>query len=324
MWRSTPLIARFGATLLSVVLTVAACLAEAQDAVDFQADVQPIFVAHCLSCHGDETQEAGLRLDDRASLLRTGERGTKTLVPGAPRDSLLIHAVRGDDPDFVMPPEGDPLTDAEIRTLARWIAQGAVWPGQMDLADTIRSDHWSFQPPHVAAPPSMPGSVANPIDRFILSRLAKDDLSLSPPAGSVTLIRRASFVLTGLPPSPEQVAQVLNAPAGFEQAYERFIDGLLDSPNYGQRWAQHWLDVIRWAETVGFETNMERPNAWPYRDWVIESLNDDKPYDQFVFEQIAGDTSRPRCRTWIPGRGTRQSAGSDRTRPGSDAASQTR
>ena len=137
----------------------------------------------------------------------------------------------------------------------------------------------------------MPGSVANPIDRFILSRLAKDDLSLSLPAGSVTLIRRASFVLTGLPPSPEQVAQVLNAPAGFEQAYERFIDGLLDLSNYGQRWAQHWLDVIRWAETVGFETNMERPNAWPYRDWVIESLNDDKPYDQFVFEQIAGDTS---------------------------------
>ncbi len=275
---------------LLCAVSVGASRVDADESIDFQADVHPILSAHCLDCHGQEEQEAGLRLDDRASLLRVGERGSRILVPGKPKESLLIQAVRGDQADFRMPPQGRPLTDAQIVTLSRWIQQGADWPGQMELdGDSVTTDHWSFQPPNLVPPPHAPDSITNPIDRFVLARLAEHGMKLAMPADSVTLIRRVSLVLTGLPPSPQRVAQIAGSES-FDDEYIRFVDQLLDSPGYGERWAQHWLDVIRWAETVGFETNLARPNAWPYRDWVIGSLNEDKPYDQFVFEQIAGDT----------------------------------
>lgn len=187
-----------------------------------------------------------------------------------------------------MPPEGELLTAEQIATLRRWIEQGAPWPGQMeaDDADPARS-HWSLQA-IAAVAIAAPG--LHPIDALIERRLREVGLSPSPPAEPRTLLRRVSLILTGLPPTPAELDAFLQHPGGIDAAYAEAVDRLLDSPRYGERWAQHWLDVIRWAETVGFETNLPRPRAWPYRDWVIESLNQDKPYDQFVFEQVAGDT----------------------------------
>ncbi len=262
----------------------------ASEPVDFRRDIQPIFEAHCWECHGPQRQQSGLRLDQRGALLRGGDYGKPTIVPAKQDKSFLLDVVRGTDPDLRMPPEGDPLTPAQIALLSRWIQQGADWPGQMEAtADAIQSDHWSLQPidAKVAAVTTEP----NQIDAFIIDKLRHSGLSLSPPADPITLIRRVSFVLTGLPPTPAEVDEFVNDPAGLDVAYARVVDRLLDSPRYGERWAQHWFDVIRWAETVGFETNLERPSAWPYRDWVIQSLNEDKPYDQFVFEQLAGDTA---------------------------------
>ncbi len=241
-----------------------------------------------MKCHGPERQQSGLRLDQRGALLRGGDHGKPTIVPGKPNESFLLDVIRGADPDLRMPPEGDPLTPAQISLLSRWIQQGADWPGQMEATtDDIQSDHWSLQPiaKNYAAVEQL-----NLIDALISDKLRQSGLSLSQPADLITLIRRVTFVLTGLPPTPTEVDDFINDPEGIDAAYARAVDRLLDSPRYGERWAQHWLDVIRWAETVGFETNLERPSAWPYRDWVIQSLNEDKPYDRFVFQQLAGDT----------------------------------
>lgn len=265
---------------------------EEADSVSFKRDVQPILKAHCAECHGTDERESGLNVDSRAGMLRGGDSGESALVAGDAANSLLIRLVSGDETDRQMPPDGPPLSPQQISVLSRWINQGVDWPGQMEAADfdlgreELATDHWSLQPPRRPTVPTVAGC-DNPIDAFIGRKLESHGLSFSPLADSNLLLRRVSLVLTGLGPNADNESDTSTDPFG----YSKVVDRLLASPKYGERWAQHWLDVIRWAETVGFETNLERKNAWPYRDWVIDAFNSDMPYDQFIREQITGDES---------------------------------
>ncbi|MCH2202872.1 MAG: PSD1 and planctomycete cytochrome C domain-containing protein [Fuerstiella sp.] len=258
--------------------------------VDFNRDVLPVLTKHCSECHGADLRESGLRIDDRDNLLRGGDHGRAAVVPGNPNKSFLLQLVRGDKPDQRMPPEGDLLSSEQIDLLERWIREGAEFNDQSGSDQTVGLGHWSFQPLHKLEVPGDDPSAANPIDAFIRRRLAESGLQPSVATTRRTLIRRVTLDLTGLPPSPASVETFVNSESEGRAAYDRVVDELLKSPRYGERWAQHWLDVVRWAETVGFETNFPRPNAWPYRDWVISALNEDRPYNRFLFEQIAGDT----------------------------------
>ena len=266
-------------TIASVLVAVGGTLAA--EPVDFVRDVRPIFEANCYRCHGEEKQKSGLRLDMRSGAFDGGEFHQPTIVPGKADASNLIRFVRGDDEEMHMPPKGDGLTKDEIATLETWIDQGAVWPDGVDLAKPEdRTDHWSFKP-------LAPFDAGRSIDAFVEESLTASGLAMSPPADRLTWLRRVYFDLTGLPPSPEQVAVFLaDTDPG---AYGRVVDQLLASPRYGERWAQHWLDVVRYADTHGFEVNTPRPNAWPYRDYVIAAFNSDTPFDQFIREQLAGD-----------------------------------
>jgi mono/diheme cytochrome c family protein len=247
--------------------------------VDFVRQVRPLFQRHCYACHAAEKQKGGLRLDIKSAAFKGGDTWGASIVPGDVSASPLMELITSHDDDLRMPMDAARLTESEIQIVRQWIEQGAVWPASADLAKLEDwRDHWSFKP-------LRPVSAATSIDRFIQMHLAAQGLEMNPPADSRTLVRRIYFNLTGLPPSPEAVEQFVQQPD-----VELLVERLLASPRYGERWAQHWLDVIRWAETVGFETNAERRDAWPYRDWLIAALNQDKPYDQFLFEQIAGDT----------------------------------
>ena len=259
-------------------------------AVDFEKDIRPILEENCWHCHGEDEQESGLRLDKRAMLLRGGDYGLPTLVPGHPEKSYLIEVVEHRDPDMAMPTDGDKLPEQQIELLRQWITEGAQWPGQMNDEITFSEDEvpWSFHP--VVRPPLPNELEKNPVDAFLIHKLRENGLGFSRPATPATLIRRASVVLTGLPPKPESVYQFEEAcKTDAEGAYLTLVDKLLSSPHFGERWAQHWLDVIRWAETNGSESNMYRKNAWIYRDYVIRAFNEDTPYNDFLTEQIAGD-----------------------------------
>ena len=252
--------------------------------VDFDRDVKPIFAKHCTSCHGAEKAKSGLRLDRRTDALAGGDGG-KVIVPGKSADSTLIKLVSHDDPDARMPPKGARLTKAEIAIIQTWIDQGAKGPD--DATKVNPADWWSFKP---LKKPAIPAG-ANPIDHFIRTKLSDKGLSPSKEADRRTLIRRLYFDIIGLPPTPEEVE-------AFESdkdanAYEKLVDKLLASPQYGERWARHWLDIVHFGETHGYDKDQPRPNAWPYRDYVIRSLNADKPYGRFVAEQIAGDVLYP-------------------------------
>ncbi|MEZ6118859.1 MAG: PSD1 and planctomycete cytochrome C domain-containing protein [Pirellulaceae bacterium] len=261
--------------------------------VSFEQHIQPIFKTHCDACHGQQLQESNYRLDVRSKALAAADFGQPPIVPNQPDDSPLLHYVAGTSDDgLVMPPEGEgqPLSADQIDLLRRWIAQGATWPDALanEGNATLITDHWSFQPVQRPEVPVVADqTVANPIDAFLVQKLADNGLSLSAPADRRTLIRRIHLDMLGLPPSPEEVDRFVNDPA--PDAYQALVEKVLQNPHYGERWAQHWLDVVRFGETNGFETNQERPNAYHYRDYVIAALNDDKPYDQFVREQIAGD-----------------------------------
>ena len=264
--------------------------AEAAGPIDYERDIAPIFEDNCVYCHGEDESESGLRLDGRAWMLRGGDSGLPALVPGQPDRSYLLDLVRHVDPDRTMPPDEEQLPPEQIETLRRWIAEGAEWPGQMDATIDQSSDHWAFQP---VTRPAVPERVdaPHPIDAFLAAKLDDAGLTFAPPAKPRDLIRRASIVLTGLIPAPEEVeAFVVASEADADAAYEVLVDRLLASPHFGERWAQHWLDVIRWAETNGSEANLYRKNAWIYRDYVVRAFNDDLPYDRFLREQIAGDT----------------------------------
>ena len=307
---------RIRITVLAALVVSVTWPIHAQE-IDFQRDIAPILGHRCVLCHGEDDQESGLRLDLRTKMLKGGDSGLSAIVPGHPEKSYLIDVVKHLDPDVKMPPDEDRIPDEEIELLERWVKQGAVWPGQMDAVVEEEVDLWSFQP--VVRPDisrgwgfqPQPGSdqtaesssesntekqrpeapATNPIDAYLLAKLSEHDLTFSEPADPRSLLRRVSIVLTGLPPTPVATKEFLAAwEQDPEQAYAKAVDQLLDSPHFGERWAQHWLDVIRWAETNGSEANLYRKNAWVYRDYVIRSFNEDKPYDQFLKEQIAGDS----------------------------------
>lgn len=250
--------------------------AKAADAhfVRFNRDIRPILAENCLACHGMDgnARKAGLRLDDRESAL-----ASKAVVPGDPEASELLYRVARAAPEDAMPPAstGKRLTPEQVALLERWIAEGAPY-----------EKHWSYIPPQRPAVPAVDESLSNPIDAFIRARLEKEGLEPSPEADRVTLIRRLSFDLTGLPPSPDDVDAFVND--GDPRAYEKLVDRLLASPHFGERMAVDWLDLVRYADTNGYHGDEYR-SVWPYRDYVVRAFNENKPFDQFTIEQLAGD-----------------------------------
>ena len=265
------------------------------DAAFFEAKVRPVLTKHCAECHGEKKQKGGLRLDSRAAALTGGDLGP-AVVPGRPADSPLVKAVRYHD-DLQMPPKGK-LPDAVVTDLTEWVKRGAPWPGatgpaakaEGGITDEMRK-HWAFQPiRRHQVPGDRKQETPNPIDAFLLAKLAEKGLAYSSPADARTLARRLSFDLTGLPPAPERVAAFVTAHAADPRAaVSDYVAELLASPRYGERWGRHWLDVARYADTNGSEVDHAMANAWRYRDYVIRAFNDDKPFDQFVREQVAGD-----------------------------------
>ncbi len=255
--------------------------------VNFEDDVLPLLQDYCMDCHGPEKQKSGFRVDRRVYMLKGGDSGFPAVVTGDLKKSFLLELIKSKDPEERMPPKGDPLFDDEIALLEQWIKEGAVWPGQMDDKLEEGTDHWSFLP---VSRPEVPKGTDHPVDAFLDSRLKKEEIPANPSADPLSLIRRASIVLTGLPPKPERVRKFLaDSKKNSEEAYAELVDELMASSHFGERWAQHWLDVIRWAETNGSESNLYRKLSWVYRDYVIRAFNDDRPYDQFIREQLAGD-----------------------------------
>ena len=276
--------------LVALVGPVSGRAAPPQPAPEFDRDVKPILARHCAACHGPDKPRGGLRLDRRADALAGGDSGG-AIRPGKPAESLLLARVTSDDPAGRMPPTGAALTAAEVAVLRAWVEAGAKWPA--DPAD-VPAEHWAFRPPArpaVPAPrkPQNAARVRNPIDAFVLAKLDAAGLKPAPEADRRTLIRRLKFDLLGLPPTPEEVDAFERDPSA--TAYEQLVGAYLASPHFGERWARHWLDAVRFAESDGFEMNWERPAAWPYRDYVIRAFNADTPFDRFVREQLAGDTS---------------------------------
>jgi hypothetical protein len=263
----------------------------------FESDVRPLLAAKCQKCHGPRQQRGGLRLDSRAAALKGGKTGP-ALVPGEVAGSLLIEAVNYES--LEMPPDG-PLTSGETAILAEWVKRGAPWPESSLAASrkpggTITEEdraYWAFQPLRDPPVPAVDdhGWARNPIDRFIVQKLAAEHLSPASEAGRRGLLRRACYDLVGLPPAPEEVDAFLSDAS--PTAYEDMIDRLLASPRYGERWGRHWLDLARYAESDGHGGDRYRPEAWRYRDYVIRAFNDDKPYDRFILEQLAGDELAP-------------------------------
>ena len=254
--------------------------------VDFEIEVLPIFKTHCYDCHGPEKQKSGFRLDLRSAAMRGGS-GDVAIVPGEPEESPLLNFVTlPKDDDLHMPPKGDGLSDAEVRVLREWIASGAAWPNQLAGEDP-RLAHWAWQPLSVSGDQSS----VRTIDGFVRARLKEKGLEMSPKAHRRVLIRRLSFDLHGLPPSPDDVEMFVDDPD--PNAYAKLVDRMLTSPHYGERYARHWLDIAHYADTHGFERDKRRDSAWRYRDYVISALNSDKPYDRFLKEQIAGDVLWP-------------------------------
>jgi hypothetical protein len=266
-------------------------LAKADSAEFFEKKVRPILAENCYQCHGPEKQKAGLRLDSAAAVRKGGESGPP-VIPGQVDQSLLVKAVRqaGDEPK--MPPKGK-LPDAAIADIATWVKMGAPYPETLAGASVSNSaKHWAFQP--VKAPPVPDSRITNheprnPIDAFVAAKLQEKGLKPSPPAERVTLIRRLTYDLHGLPPTPAEIDAYVNDPD--PDADATLVDRLLASPRYGERWGRHWLDVSRYADSKGylFEEERRYPFAYTYRDYVIRAFNEDKPYDRFIIEQLAAD-----------------------------------
>jgi hypothetical protein len=253
----------------------------------FEDDILPLLEDYCIDCHGPDKSKSGFRVDRRVHLLKGGDSGLSAVIPAKPNKSYMIEVIKSDDPEIGMPPKGGKLFDDEVELLEQWIAEGAVWPGQMKDKIEEGTDHWAFQS---IDRPTIPKKSKNPIDSFIDRRLKVEGIPANKKTDPLSLIRRASVVLTGLPPQPSRVADFLSDyNKNPEQAYTVLVDELLASPHFGERWAQHWLDVIRWAETNGSESNLYRKLAWVYRDYVIRAFNQDLPYDEFVKQQLAGD-----------------------------------
>ncbi|MCC9607559.1 DUF1553 domain-containing protein [Blastopirellula sp. JC732] len=267
--------------------------AENEKPVDFEQEVAPLLSRRCVSCHSPNIKKGELSLASPDDLLTNG-----FVVPGDAAGSYLLEVVVPDgDKRPAMPKSGEVLSEAEVDLLRRWVEQGAVWPEGVVIHEASKADRswWSLQPLAEAKLPAADEAPdawkQNPIDRFVWAKLAEAQLKPNPPADRRTLIRRATFDLTGLPPTPEEVEAFLadNSP----DAYPQLIERLLASPRYGERWGRHWLDVIRFGESRGFERNQIITNLWPFRDYVIRSINEDKPFDQFIREHLAGDVIAP-------------------------------
>ena len=256
--------------------------------VDYTRDVAPVLQSRCSGCHGAQQQMGGLRLDSREAALRGGYSGP-AIKPGKSAESMLIQMVSSVDPKRFMPLSGPRLTASEVDTLRAWIDQGARWPASAITVAAPKQEHWAFQPVGRPALPAVRAQahLRNPIDNFILARLEAEGIKPSPEADKTTLLRRVKLDLTGLPPTPAEVEQFLSDSR--PDAYERVVDSLLESQHYGEKWARHWLDLARYADSDGYEKDNVRPHAWRYRHWVIEALNRDMPFDEFLLEQIAGD-----------------------------------
>ncbi len=255
--------------------------------VDFVNDIQPIFKNSCYACHSGEKPKAQLRLDSKTLAMKGGISG-EVIIPGKGSESRLIHRVLGHGDEARMPLKGAPLAADQIALIRRWIDEGAPWPDSASVEGAIAT-HWAFVAPVRPALPAISHTtpwVRNPIDRFVLARLEKEKLSPSREASKETLIRRVSLDLTGLPPTPAEIDRFVADRS--PEAYEKLVDRLLASPHYGERWGRHWLDAARYADSDGYEKDKIR-QVWFYRDWVINALNGDLPYDQFVINQIAGD-----------------------------------
>jgi hypothetical protein len=260
-------------------------------AADFTAEVEPIFHERCYVCHGPSNQTSGFRLDQKAAALKGGYSG-QVIVPGDSGASALIERISSDKNNFKMPPAGPALSPAQVAAVKAWIDAGAEWPERTEtpkLTEEQKTQFWSFRPVVRRDPPAVKNEqwVRNPVDRFVLARLEKEGVEPSPQADKITLARRVSFDLVGLPPDPEELREFLADDR--PDAYERYVDELLRSPHYGERQAMDWLDHARYADSDGYERDPLRPHAWVWRRWAINALNDDMPFDQFTVEQIAGD-----------------------------------
>ncbi len=279
-------------TLLSIICLAFSLSASARaDEAQFRQRVAPIFERHCIRCHQGDEPKGGLALTEHKHLLAGGESGA-AVTPGRPDDSPLYQYVQGDPPE--MPKDAPPLSAADVKAIGRWIATGAKWPDGLVLTDkhVIDGDWWSLVPlVRVDVPALDDVWIRTPVDAFILAKLHAERMAPSAEADRRTLIRRLTYDLHGLPPTPQEIDAFVNDPP--EGAYERLVDRLLASPRYGERWGRHWLDVVHYGESHGYDKDKPRPNAWPYRDYVIASFNADKPYDRFVAEQIAGDVLYP-------------------------------
>ena len=258
----------------------------AKKQIDFARDIQPLLAKNCIACHGADKQTSGLRLDRKKAALLGGDGG-RSIIPGKSAASRLIHLVAGLG-EKVMPPVGERLTAPQVGLLRAWIDQGANWPTNLVVGESAEQTHWSFRPVARVKPPRVKRQrwVRNPIDAFILRKLEEKGIKPAPEADKVTLIRRLSLDLTGLPPSIKEVDAFLKDRR--KGAYDRLVTRLLASPHYGERWGRHWLDGARYADSNGYTIDSPR-QIWRYRDWVIEALNQDMAFDQFTIEQIAGD-----------------------------------
>lgn len=273
---------------------------------DFAREVRPLLETHCIKCHGAEKQKGGLRLDTKAAALKGGESGSPAITPGDLAKSRILTLVSSKDDAERMPPKGDPLSGAEIDLLKRWIEAGADWPetaattndparSEMKVTDEDRK-HWAYLPLSGAPLPAIknPASALTPVDRFILAALEARQLTPAPRAAPSTLVRRIYFDLIGLPPTPAQIETFVRASARNPQiAVNALVTELLASPHYGERWARHWLDVVRYADSDGQESDADRPNAHHFRDFVIHALNEDLAFDTFTRWQLAGDELEP-------------------------------
>jgi hypothetical protein len=302
--------------LLLIVLTLAMTFrsSDAQDVSRstttqkerfFETDIRPLLIKRCLDCHsGDESDESSLAITSRGRLLKGADFGP-TILSGRSEDSVLIQVVKWTHKELRMPPNPeDRLSRDEVATLAKWIDDGAVWPASSDIGKsptaraperlsgkTVETDHWSFQPRRVVAPPEVDDArwSTNAIDRFLEEARQARGLTAVREADRRTLIRRVTFDLIGLPPTPAEITDFVNDSRSDEIAYSAVVDRLLQSSHYGERWGRHWLDVARYADTQGDVGDIPIPDAWQYRNWVIDALNDDMPFDRFLQAQIAGD-----------------------------------
>jgi len=268
---------------------------QSQDKIDFVRDLQPIFQTHCHECHAADERNGGVSFDDLASLMAEADSGGFAVIAGHPEQSELVQRVRSQNDDDRMPPTGPGLTAEEIKIIERWIAQGAELPlSEGETLAASKSDHWSFRPRVTPLPPAVVDErwPKNGIDRFVQARRESAGLPVTSDADLITLVRRASYGLTGLPPSSAEVQRFLadsQSELGADVAWGRYVDELLSRPTYGERWGRHWMDWVRYADTAGDNSDFPIPQAYLYRNYLIDSFNEDVPYDRFLTEQIAGD-----------------------------------